>query len=352
MSFDIILIPAKMYELDDSTECIFRRSNNVPRNIEITGNIRLHTLISKSLHGAIAALSSLATSKPTRYIGCVTAILFCSAALAITPPDALALQGSYRSIKENLLQSNLLRPLQITSQESAAHLSGDLFATVEYDMTLINVAASSTERWCEVMLLLSNSHGCHVTPSNNNDILEVSISSSKTADMTGATPTTFQLQVRSTTADYLDAALVAIEGPMGTRNISLRLQAIPLTATRSFVHLHYAYDTQWLGRMAMQAYLQTAGRGKVGFTPTADVSSSSPYISGARGVIERNTMRYFLGFDCALAFNAQKSLQRFSSMAQCWYGQVEQYPVQLHEMQRTEYLNMKAAQYQREQKNP
>jgi hypothetical protein len=269
--------------------------------------------------------------------------------MAVTPPDALALQESYRNIKENLPKSTLLRPLQITSQESAAHLSGDLFATVEYDMAPIIVAASSAERWCEVMLLLSNSHGCQAAGGNNNDILEVSISSSKTADIAGATPTAFQLQGRSTTAEYLDAALVAVDGPMGTRNISLRLQAIPLTATRSFVHLHYAYDTQWLGRMAMQAYLQTTGRGKVGFTPTADVSSSSAYISGVRGVIERNTMRYFLGFNCALAFNAQNPPQRFSSMAQCWYEQVERYPVQLHEMQRKEYLDMKSAEYRLQQ---
>jgi hypothetical protein len=32
-------------------------------------------------------------------------------------------------------------------------------------------------------------------------------------------------------------------------------------------------------------------------------------------------------------------------MADCWYGQVEKYPLQLHEMQRSEYLPMKAAQY-------
>jgi hypothetical protein len=34
-------------------------------------------------------------------------------------------------------------------------------------------------------------------------------------------------------------------------------------------------------------------------------------------------------------------------MAGCWYGQVEKYPLQLHEMQHHEYLVMKAAQYQR-----
>jgi hypothetical protein len=228
-------------------------------------------------------------------------------------------------------------------------LSGDLFATVEYDIAELNTAAGSSERWCEVMLLLSNSHGCHATGGNKNDILQVVISSSKTGDMTGATPTAFELQVRSTTADYLDAALVATEGPMGTRNISLRLQAIPLSATRSFVHLHYAYDTQWLGQVAMQAYLQTAGRGKVGFTRVSGTNGNTNYLDGARGVIERNTMRYFLGLECALAFDAQKAPQRFNSMAQCWYEQVEKYPVQLHEMQRNAYLDMKSAEYRLQQ---
>jgi hypothetical protein len=255
-------------------------------------------------------------------------------------------------MEESLLQSTLLRPLKISSQETIEHLSSDLFAVVEYDMATVNSAAISSERWCEVMLLLSNSKACEAKSDKVNDTLNVIISSSKTADSSGATPTEFKLRVQSATQDYLDAALVANTGPMGTSNISLRLQAIPLTGSRSFVHLHYAYDTQWLGRMAMQTYLQTMGRGKVGFTSVNGENVRAKYIDGARGVIERNTMRYFLGFDCALAFNIQPTSQRFSSMAKCWYEQVEKYPVQLHEMQRNEYLHMKADEYRHQEKNP
>jgi hypothetical protein len=258
----------------------------------------------------------------------------------------------YHAMEEGLLRSTLLRPLKISSQESIEHLSSDLFATVEYDMATINSAAIGRERWCEVMLLLSNSKSCEAKSDKNSDTLNVIISSSKTADYSGATPTEFKLQVHSATEDYLDVALVAHEGPLGTKNISLRLQVIPLTGKRSFVHLHYAYDTQWLGRMAMQTYLQTTGRGKVGFTSIGGANVSATFIEGARGVIERNTMRYFLGFDCALAFNIQPTPQRFSSMAHCWYEQVEKYPLQLHEMQRADYLHMKAKEYRRQPKNP
>ena len=250
------------------------------------------------------------------------------------------------------MRSTLLRPLNISSQESKEHLNSDLFATVEYDMATINIAAISPERWCEVMLLLSNSQACEANSSKDNDTLNVFISSSKTADSSGATPTEFKLRVQSATKDYIEAALVASAGPMGIRNISLRLQAIPLTTTRSFVHFQYSYDTQWLGSMAMQTYLQTAGQGKVGFTSVSGANVSATFIDGVRGVIERNTMRYFLGFDCALAFNTQANPQRFNSMAHCWYEQVEKYPVQLHEMHRTEYLNMKAEEYRRQRKNP
>jgi hypothetical protein len=280
------------------------------------------------------------------------ASIFCGAAFSFTSPDATFLLERYLGMEESLLRSTLLRPLQISSQETMEHLSSDLFATVEYDIATINSAAVNTERWCEVMLLLSNSQACEAKTDGDNDTLNVIISSSKKADSSGATPTEFKLRVKNATKDYLDAALVANAGPMGTRNISLRLQAIPLTGTRSFVHLHYAYDTQWLGRMAMQTYLQTAGRGKVGFTPLVGTNVSPTFINGVRGVIERNTMRYFLGFDCALAFNMQPTPQRFSSMAQCWYEQVENYPLQLHEMQRTEYQDMKAKEYRHQRKNP
>ena len=254
----------------------------------------------------------------------------------------------YYDIEETLLRSPMLRPLEISSQETAEHLSGEIFATVKFDMNTINSATNGSERWCEVMLLLSNCQSCIASTGNENDTLHIVINSSKTIESSRATATEFKLRVQSATNNYLDIALIGSAGPAGTRNINLRIQAIPLSDTNSFVHLQYSYDTQWLGRLAMQTYLQTSGRGKLGFTSENNENFRATYIGGARGVIERNTMRYFLGFECALLSNTQQVPERFSSMAKCWYEQVEKYPTQLHEIQRTEYLDMKAEEYRRQ----
>jgi hypothetical protein len=283
--------------------------------------------------------------------------LYCSTAFSNTASEALALQQTLRSMEDSLSRSPLKKPLAISSQESSEHLRGDLYASVEYKLAAMGDAAGSAERWCEIVLLLSNTKACRASNSPKANTLLVSVSSSKTADAADATTTEFHLDVRPPDSTYFEAGITATEGPTGTRDITLRLQAIPITATRSFVHLHYAYNTHWLGRMAMQAYLQTLGRGKLGFTLIADTdattttttttTTTSNYIGGARAVIERNTMRYFLGLECALAFAQQEAPQRFTAMTGCWYGQVEKYPLQLHEMLRSEYLSMKATQYQR-----
>ena len=273
--------------------------------------------------------------------------LYCSTAFTNTVADASALQQTFSSMEDSLSRSSLKRPLLIRSQESSEHLSGDLYASVDSSLASLYAAAGSAERWCEIVLLLSNTKACRVGSSPRANTLLVAVSSSKTADAADAATTEFQLDVRAPDSAYFEAGLTAAEGPTGTRDITLQLQAVPLSPTRSFVHLHYAYNTHWLGRVAMQAYLQTLGRGKLGFTPTTGADGAgSNYIGGARAVIERNTMRYFLGLDCALAFAQQEAPLRFNAMTACWYGQVEKYPLQLHEMQRSEYLPMKAAQYQ------
>lgn len=274
-------------------------------------------------------------------------VIYCTAAIANSAPEAMELRQDYRSMQETLMHSPLQRPVHIRSEETSGHLSGDLFASMDFSLATLALASGSAERWCEIVLLLSNTKACRIVGGANNSLV-VSVSSSKSVDAAGATETTFQWDTRSSDNEYFEAGISAKDGPMGTQDISLRLQAVALTPSRTFLRLHYAYNTQWLGRVAMQAYLATLGRGKVGFTPATNAeTNTSGYIEGVRAVIERNTMRYFLGLDCASTFAQQDAPQRFHSIADCWFGQIEQYPLQLHEMQRAEYLQMKNIQYQR-----
>ena len=94
----------------------------------------------------------------------------------------------------------------------------------------------------------------------------------------------------------------------------------------------------------MKAYLATAGRDKVGFTilnqtissksTDTKVDTKTEYIQGVRGVIERNTMRYYLAIEAYLnALNTPLEAQ-LDKRLQNWYNSTDQYAVQLHEVER------------------
>ena len=65
--------------------------------------------------------------------------------------------------------------------------------------------------------------------------------------------------------------------------------------------MSYAYGYGFSARMAMQTYLATIGREKVGFTITERQPTASRSTSAAcSGLLERNTMRYYLAIDAYL----------------------------------------------------
>ncbi len=125
---------------------------------------------------------------------------------------------------------------------------------------------------------------------------------------------------------------------------------MPLDARRSFLHLSYAYAYGMTARLAMQGYLGTVGRNKVGFSVTGHTADGRPvYIAGTRGVIERNTMRYYLAIEAYLGALSAPAAQQAEKRLNAWFDSVERYPAQLHEMERGEYLDMKHGEIARQQ---
>ena len=153
-----------------------------------------------------------------------------------------------------------------------------------------------------------------------------------------------------TKKDYFAIELNAKDGPLGTHDYFILIEATPLKDGRSFLHFTYTYSFGLKGRMAMGAYLATAGRNKVGFTRVSKSNGDEmAYIQGVRGVIERNTMRYYLAIDAylnALSLPAEEQLEK---RLQTWYASTDAYAPQLHEVEREDYLAMKHKEYIRQQ---
>jgi hypothetical protein len=76
------------------------------------------------------------------------------------------------------------------------------------------------------------------------------------------------------------------------------------------------------------------------------------YIQGVRGVIERNTMRYYLAIDAYLAALNTPAENQVDKRFQNWYDSTRIYSRQLYEVEKEDYLAMKRKEYERQQQPP
>ncbi|OYZ27983.1 MAG: hypothetical protein B7X82_06750 [Hydrogenophilales bacterium 17-64-65] len=281
-------------------------------------------------------------------------IAFSSAGLTFASvPDtqsAASLHAKYASLAEQLHHNPFRRPLSLDSAESSSDLKGDIYALVNYPFPTVSAALNGPEQWCDVLILHINTKYCRATTDASTTALAVSIGKKTPQPLKEAYPIEFSYRVAAATAKYLDIQLDAQEGPLSTRNYRIQLQAVPVGNGQTFLHLTYSYDYGMVGRLAMKSYLATRGSGKVGFTRTGKQSSGQPeHIGGMRGVVERNTMRYYLAIDAYLGALATAPPLQLQKRLQSWFSATEQYPRQLREVDRAAYMDMKRSEYLRQQ---
>lgn len=266
------------------------------------------------------------------------------------PQPAALLQAKYASLGERLRHNPFRQALALDSSEAPNDLKGDVYALVSHPFDTVSVALNSPEHWCDILILPINTKYCHATSSKDKTVMMVSIGKKTPQPVEDAYPIEFVYRVAAVTPQYLEIQLSAEKGPLGTRNYLIRLQAVPVGKGRTFLHLTYSYAYGSAGRLAMQAYLATVGRGKVGFTLTGKQSHGQPeYIDGMRGLMERNAMRYYLAIDAYLgALSAPPSTQ-LQKRLRSWFNGTEQYPRQLREIDQAAYIKMKQSEYLRQQ---
>ena len=92
----------------------------------------------------------------------------------------------------------------------------------------------------------------------------------------------------------------------------------------------------------MNMYLATSGRDKVGFSVVDRTADGQPvYVGGVRGVVERNTMRYYLALEAYLGTLDAPAADRLEKRLRAFHAALERYPRQLHELELDEYLEIK-----------
>ena len=284
----------------------------------------------------------------SRLVACLAfaaLLLGCACAAAATDARGPAahsagaeLRSRFLRMQGDLEHSAFGRPLRLASRSAGHVLEGDVHARVDHPFTEVERGLREPREWCEVLVLPFNVRKCEAGA----DGLSLFIARHKDSGVEDTYRIDFRFRAEAEASDYLRIVLRAPSGPFGTHDYRILLEAAPADPSRTILHLTYSYAYGLVSQLAMQAYLSTAGADNVGFTVEGRDGDGRPvYVRGMRGVMERNTMRYYLAIEAYLASLLAPPGGREDARLHAWFDATERYPRQLHEMTLERYLALK-----------
>ena len=275
----------------------------------------------------------------------VLAMSFAGLAQAGAPLGAPALRAKHASLARELVNNPFGGPVVLQSQEASRRIEGDVYAVVDHPFSAVQAALSDPGRWCEILILHLNTKHCRRADDAAGTRVELRVGKKHPQAVSAATLLAFGWKAPVSRADYMSVQMDAADGPYDTRDYQLMAEAVPLDANRTFLHMGYALSHGAASEFAMKMYLGTMAQDKVGFTRTR--VGGDGFVGGMRGVVERNTMRYYLAIDAYLDSLALPGDEQLEKRLQAWFDATERFPRQLREVPRDDYLRMKRAELQR-----
>jgi hypothetical protein len=219
---------------------------------------------------------------------------------------------------------------------------GDVYAILEHRFGDVQSALSDAASWCDIAPLHLNVKSCTHRAGAEQTQLTLYSGRKHYEPPEDAFELHYDFQLAAAAADYLRVELVAENGPFDSRDYLLELEAMPLGAHASFVHLGYAYRFGLGTKLALAGYFATRGSGKVGFSVVGETGAGDPvYVDGLPGLVERNAVRYQLAVEAYLDTLRAPEEQRFERRISRWFDLTRQHGRQLFELEEHEYIASK-----------
>lgn len=236
-------------------------------------------------------------------------------------------------------------PLTIASDFNGGATQGAVSGSLDFSYRKVRDILREPANWCAMLLLHQNVKACTYADAAASRAIHLYIGRKEFQSVKQATLMHYEFSVLQDLADSLKIRLYAPRGPLGTRDYEILLRVQPQDQTQTLVSFRYQYQMGTRGRLAMNSYLSTAGREKVGFTvldAAADSTGAVRYVSGVRGMTERNVVRYFFAImaylECA---GGAAGCENWPAAAERWFDFTARYPEQLYELSREDYLQNK-----------
>ena len=266
---------------------------------------------------------------------------------------APALRARHAALAPQLASNPFGGPLVLQSEQVSRRIDGEVFAVLDHPFATVATALSDPVQWCEILILHLNTKYCRRQQESGATRLDVRIGRKEPQSLQAASQLAFGWKQPQRQGEYLAVQMDAPQGPYDTSDYRLLAEIVPLEDGRTFLHMGYSVSYGGASEFAMRLYLGTMARDKVGFTRLrGEGTSDDDYVGGMRGVVERNTMRYYLAIDAYLDSLAAPGAQQLERRLQAWFDATEKYPRQLHEVDRDAYLRMKRDEVARQSSAP
>ena len=267
-----------------------------------------------------------------------------------TADEADGLHARYKQLRSRLDNNAFQKPLYLESNEGDGEVKADVYAVLDYPHATVVSELKQPANWCDILILHPNTKYCRPASQDGKTVLKVNIGKKLDQPLEQSYRVDFDYRLIAASREYLSVHLNAEKGPFGTQNYRFLLEAAPLNARQTFMHLSYSYAYGTAARLALMAYLKTSGSQKVGFTVIDHGRDGEPvYVRGVRGLIERNTMRYQLAVETYFAALSVPQEARPEKRLTEYYAISERYPRQLHDVERQDYLALKRKELIRQQ---
>jgi len=244
------------------------------------------------------------------------------------------------------------KPVFLQSTETEQRLEGEVLALIDHPVQRVRDALAQAAVWCDILILHLNVKYCRAKrsadPARAHDTLEVGLGRKHDEPLDSVHWLDFRFR-----AGVPAVELSAPDGPLDTRDIRITVQTADAGSGRTLLQLRYAYAQGPTARWAMQFYLGTLGRHKVGFSLVPERADRPAGVlkpvTGVRALLERNTVRYYLAVDAYLEALAVPPSQQLERRLLDWFAATEKHPRQLRELDWETYVQMKRLEVRRQQ---
>lgn len=260
-----------------------------------------------------------------------------------------ALRDGFEARRAQPAPALIDQAVYLDSTESSNQLQGQVFALVDYPYERVRQALSRPGPWCDILILHLNVKYCRSSGTAGQEVLDTGLGRKTDQPLAEVSWLRLAYRLVSANAQQFKLEMVSANGPLGTHDYRIEIDAEPYANGQTLLRLRYGYAFSLTARWAMQVYLATLGRDKLGFTLLATGADGQPrHVGGLRGVLERNTMRYYLAIQAYLGVQTLPAAQQMQKSLQDWFDATERYAEQLHEISRDDYMAMKSRELLRQ----